>query len=256
MTTALIGYTGFVGSTLARSATFDGLFNSTNIESIAGHSFDLVVCAGARAEKWRINADPDSDTLALQRLTTALTAVRARQMVLISTVDVYPVPVGVDEDSWIDAAAGTAYGRHRFALEHFITTHFDALVIRLPGLFGPGLKKNIIFDLVHDHMLERLNAESRFQFYDVTQLWLHVQRARAFGLRLLNLATEPLSVSRIASEVFGRTLPAPASGPAVEYDMRSRNAHLFGGSNGYVQDADHVLRDLRAFAALHQRTPA
>ena len=35
-TRALIGHTGFVGSNLARQGAFDALYNSSNIESIAG----------------------------------------------------------------------------------------------------------------------------------------------------------------------------------------------------------------------------
>jgi hypothetical protein len=58
---ALIGYTGFVGSNLLRQRTFDACFNSSNIDQINGRSFDLVVGCGARAEKWKANADPAAD---------------------------------------------------------------------------------------------------------------------------------------------------------------------------------------------------
>ena len=61
MRAALIGYTGFVGSNLARQLRFDATYNTSNIESIAGEEFDLLVCAGVRAEKWIANANPDAD---------------------------------------------------------------------------------------------------------------------------------------------------------------------------------------------------
>lgn len=256
MRTALIGHTGFVGSTLARRIVFDACFNSANIETIAEQAFDLVVCAGARAEKWRINADPDRDSANLQRLTAALARVRADFVVLISTVDVYPVPIGVDEDGWIDIAGCAPYGRLRLALEHFVATRFDTLTIRLPGLFGPGLKKNVIYDLLHNNMVDRINPDSSFQFYDVTGLWDDIQRARALGLRLLNLATEPVNVGRLAREVFALQLGASTAGPPAVYDMRSRHAHLFGGRGGYLQSVDRVTADLQAFVAMHQRTSA
>ena len=44
---ALIGYTGFVGTALARQHDFDAFYNSKNIETIKGEHFNLVVCAGA-----------------------------------------------------------------------------------------------------------------------------------------------------------------------------------------------------------------
>ena len=42
---ALIGYSGFVGSHLHQANVFDALFNSTNFRDMAGHEFDLMVCA-------------------------------------------------------------------------------------------------------------------------------------------------------------------------------------------------------------------
>lgn len=256
MRTALIGHTGFVGGTLARRAPFDALFNSANIEGIAGQAFDLVVCAGARAEKWRINAEPAMDTAGLQRLTAALAKTTAAYVVLVSTVDVYPAPVGVDEDSWIDIDACAPYGGHRLALEHFVATRFETLVMRLPGLFGPGLKKNVIYDFLHANMLDRIHPDSRFQFYDVTRLWDDMARARSLGLRLLNVATEPVSVRRIARDVFARDLTATPPGIPVAYDFRSRHAAALGGRHGYLYDAASVIHDLKAFVALHRGASA
>src|SRR5947209_18546431 len=102
MTRALIGYTGLVGGTLLRQTRFDDLYNRGNIESIAGRSYDLLVCAGAPAQKWLANREPGPDRANLERLMTALATVKARQVVLISTVDVWPIPVDVDEGSRID----------------------------------------------------------------------------------------------------------------------------------------------------------
>lgn len=50
MTKALIGYTGFVGTTLLKQTKFDDFYRSTNINDIKGKKFDLVVCAGAPAK--------------------------------------------------------------------------------------------------------------------------------------------------------------------------------------------------------------
>lgn len=253
MRAALVGHTGFVGGTLARQFAFDAHFNSVNIEAIAGQTVDLLVCAGARAEKWRINLEPGADTADIQRLTSCLSSVNARFAVLISTVDVYPNPIGVDENTWIDVKACTPYGAHRLTLEHFIASRFDALIVRLPGLFGPGLKKNVIYDLLHSNQLDRIDGDAVFQFYDVTRLWGDIERARAAGLRLLNAATEPVSVRQIAREAFGKdfTQTRPGQAPA-RYDFRSRHAHLFGGSHGYLYRAEQVLSDMKEFVVTHQ----
>ena len=43
MKTAIIGHTGFVGSNLLEAHAFDDLFNTSNIDQIAGREYDLVV---------------------------------------------------------------------------------------------------------------------------------------------------------------------------------------------------------------------
>jgi nucleoside-diphosphate-sugar epimerase len=243
---ALIGSTGFVGGALARQAPFDALYHSTDIAGIAGRSFDLVVCAGAPAAKWKANQQPEADLANLEVLMGHLATVRARRFVLVSTVDVYPTPVGVDEETPIDRAAGSAYGRHRLLLERFARDRFDATVLRLPALFGEGLRKNAIYDLLHDNCVDALQPRSSFQFYDVARLWSDLERVGQAGLRIVNLATEPLVLGDVARAVFGRELP-PSQAPVARYDFRSRHSGLWGRGDGYLCGRDAVLEAMAAF---------
>jgi nucleoside-diphosphate-sugar epimerase len=244
---ALIGSTGFVGGNLLRQARFDDLFSSRNIESIAGRSYDLIVCAGAPAVKWKANRDPEADRASLARLTGALKHVKARKVILISTVDVYPSPIEVDEATAIPPAAGSPYGRHRLALEGFVAERFDSLVVRLPALFGDGLKKNVVYDLLHGNMLDRIHSEGVFQFYGLDGVWADVQRCSALGLKLVNLATEPVSVRELAREAFDMDFSNVTQEPPARYDFRTRYDHLLGGARGYIRDRARVLGELRAF---------
>src|SRR5713101_4387612 len=102
MPDALIGFTGFVGGNLLRQTHFDDLYNSRNIESIAGKKYKTLVCSGAPADKWKANQNPSADFDNIQRLQERLSRVSADEVILISTVDVYPNPVSVDEGSQID----------------------------------------------------------------------------------------------------------------------------------------------------------
>ena len=128
MADALIGYTGFVGGNLLNQRPFDELFNSRNIATIGDRAFDTIVCAGAPAEKWRANREPMEDRARLATLTEALERTSARKVILVSTVDVYPSPVEVDETTPIDPEGGQPYGRHRYELERFVQERFDTLV--------------------------------------------------------------------------------------------------------------------------------
>src|SRR5581483_10363117 len=111
--TALIGHTGFVGSNLLRQRAFDATFNSSTIGGMRGRAFDLVVCAGARAEKWKANAEPERDLDNIESLIRALESADVGKLVLISTVDVFPAPFDVDEDTTVHARDAQPYGRNR-----------------------------------------------------------------------------------------------------------------------------------------------
>ena len=245
MATALIGDTGFVGGAIARSWRADDTFNSTTIESIAGRQYDLVVSAGAYAEKWRINQDPGPDERNVHRLVELLEQVHIARLVLISTVDVFPNPVAVDERSDVPPSA-PPYGRHRLWLEEALRKRFKTLIVRLPALYGPGLKKNALFDLIHHHQLDRLNGASQYQFYAVDRLWNDITTALDRGLETVHLVTEPIGLVEIARDVFGMPLPLVADA-AVRYDVRTAFAPLFGGRPPYLESASDVLDGIRQF---------
>ncbi len=246
---ALIGHTGFVGSNLAATGDYGALFSSRNIGDIRGRHFGRVVCAGVSAKKWVANKEPEADRAGIRALTEQLEAVRAERFVLISTVDVYAHAAGVDEAVDPVRDGLHPYGLHRLELEDFVNDRFPgALVLRLPALFGPGLRKNALYDLLHDNMLAAINPAAAFQWYPVTRLVDDIARAEAAGLRLAHLATEPLPTREILDRFFpDKTVGG--GGAAAAYDVRTRHAEAFGGSGGYVMDRGQVLSAIGAFVA-------
>jgi hypothetical protein len=72
------------------------------------------------------------------------------KLVLISTIDVFKSPIYVDENTPIDTENLHAYGFNRYQLELWVRKNYpDALIIRLPGLFGKNIKKNFIYDYIN-----------------------------------------------------------------------------------------------------------
>jgi nucleoside-diphosphate-sugar epimerase len=254
---ALIGHTGFVGGSLLRQTSFVATFNRASVGRIGDERWDLVVCAAPSAVKWRANRFPDEDRSHVGALIAALEQVRCDRFVLVSTVDVYPVPVAVDETTAIDPARSQPYGRHRYALEDRVRERFGeaALVVRLSQLFGPGLRKNFVYDLIWNNALHLADHRSRLQFYDVQRLWRDVDAALGAGLDLVNLAAEPISCGEIAREVFGRTFDNETAGGPVHYDMRSVRLGRIGLQGPYAMGRDEVLRSMRGFAADHRTEP-
>lgn len=255
MRNALIGHTGFVGGSLLRQTTFSGTFNRANIASIGDcGAWDLVVCAAPSAVKWHANKFPEADRAHVGALIDALQAVRCDRFVLISTVDVYPEPRLVDEESRIDERDCMPYGLHRWQLENAVRQRFGAgaLIVRLSQLFGPGLKKNFVYDLIWDNALHLMDHRSRLQFYDASRLWADLRASLDAGVDLINLAAEPLRCDDLAREVFNREFDNVTAAGPVSYDMRSCRLGAIGIEGPYVLQRQALLQALRRFAANHQ----
>ena len=86
---ALIGDSGYVGSTLRRQIDFKCHYRSNNILEIDGLSLENIVCAAAPAQKWIANREPEADLHKIESLIKHLRTVQCNTFILISTVDVF-----------------------------------------------------------------------------------------------------------------------------------------------------------------------
>jgi len=191
----LVGYTGFVGRYLADQATFSALFNSANIAGIARQNYDTLVCAAAPGSMFEANKFPDRDWAKVQGLIDDLSKVRTKRFVLISSIAVLADFAGGDDERTTAFQEYLAYGRHRRRLEAFVEESFaNSLIVRLPALFGRGLRKNFIFDLLNPipTMLTKAKMENMSAVLDARL----VDRLR--GLYAQDPATEMLKVDRAA----------------------------------------------------------
>lgn len=247
MNNALVGYTGFVGSNLLAQMSFQHLYNSKNYKDIKNREFDLLVFSGAKAEKWKANENPIEDQRHIEELIENLNTVKAKTAVLISTVDVYPNPNQVDERTEIPLD-NHAYGKNRLHLENFFHKHFEnSLVIRLPGLFGSGLKKNVIFDLLNKNQTEKIDSRGSFQFYNLDHISSDINKSLKHKIKTLNVSSEPVTVGEIASHCFdfnfeNLVLPTPA-----KYDFKSIYSELWARNDGYLYSKDSVLKECKRF---------
>ena len=309
-TSMLVGYTGFVGSNIAANHDFTWKINSKNKEEAFGKKPDLLVYAGLRAEKFLANKDPGADMATIMEAMEQIKKIKPKKLVLISTVDVYKNPVNVDEDTEIDTDGLLPYGANRYKLEQMVReTWEDALIIRLPGLFGKNLKKNFIYDFIHVipamlkaekfqelakrstlvessyrdlgngfykcTLTEKVNPSAKeiyaidelkqefkslefsalnftdsrgvFQFYNLANLWNDIQTALEKDIRLLNIATQPLSVAEIFERLTERKFSNEILQNPPFYDYRSKHAEVFGGKDGYFADKETVLNEIVEF---------
>lgn len=303
MKRALVGYTGFVGSNIYASAgdEIQGLYNSKNISEAYGTRPEVLIYAGLRAEKYLANQAPEKDMELIVQAQENIQRIAPQKLVLISTIDVFKTPNGVDENTHIDTNGVGAYGFDRYQLELWARGKYpDALIIRLPALIGKNLKKNFIYDYIHVipsmlrektflelsdkdpairqyyfdngngfykvHVSEdekaslkerfvRLgftalnftDSRSKYQFYNLADLWHDIQIALQADIHLLHLATEPVSADEVYRYLTRKDFHNILPGVIADYDYRTIHTDIFGGANGYICTKDQILREIREF---------
>ncbi len=144
----LVGSTGFVGTNLAATGDFTAQYHSTNVQEGFGKEIDLLVYAGVPAAMFLANQDPEADLAIMRTAHENIRKLAAKRLVLISSICVFADSKGKTETDKPTVEGLAAYGANRLQLEEWVRAdHPDALIIRLPALYGLGLKKNFLYDL-------------------------------------------------------------------------------------------------------------
>ncbi len=243
---ALIGYTGLVGQNIVRDgAQIDCLYNSKNIDDICGRTFELLICAGAKGSRRDVNENPDKDLSSIINLMDRLATINAKKVVLISTVEVYNYHNGVNEDYNVNPDELPPYALHRFNLEIFCRERFSCLTIRLPIIFGVGLKKNIIFDLIHGQY-NFTHKDNIYQFYDLANIWNDIQKAIQLDIKIVNLFSEPIAVRELAWDVFHIEL-TNTDEPLRQFDILCKYWKLWNGIPGYLYSKSDIYSSLEKY---------
>ena len=159
---SLVGYTGFVGSNIYSSGNFDEVYNSKNILQAYGTNPDLLIYSGLPAEKYLANNNPKKDMELILGAEKNISLINPKKLVLISTIDVFKSPINVNENTMIDTKNLHPYGYNRYLLENWVRENYkDALIVRLPALFGKNIKKNFIYDLIN--IIPTMLKEDKFK---------------------------------------------------------------------------------------------
>ena len=219
----LFGSTGLIGSVLQEHTTFDACFSSANFKDISSlDAIDHLFLCCLPATKWKVNQDPLMDLHNIFAIVDALSNLRVRRITLFSTIDIYVnCPMGMNEEC-LPALGKPSYGSNRFLFEQLVklhTSHEKLQIIRLPALYHRLIKKNILFDLLHDHETEKINANSAFQWYPLSLLWSDLQDCEDSGI--FNFFPAPIETSSILDEFFPHV--ATCYGPRMEYNHFTRH---------------------------------
>jgi sugar phosphate isomerase/epimerase len=248
-TIGIIGYTGFVGKNIIKNIKFDFLYNSKNIEEIQCKEFDTLFFCGLPAKKWYANLHPDEDYNNMKSIMDNLKNVKAKKFILISTIDVYDViDGGYDETYLPNFEKNHTYGKNRYLFELFVKNKFDDhLIIRLPALFGKGLKKNIIYDLMNNNQVEKIPINSSFQWYSLDWLIDDIKTCILYDVKTCNLFTEPLETMKII-DLFDYSNDIFTNNKKICYDIKTNKSQIFNFVNGkYIRGSEDVYNAIKKF---------
>jgi len=224
MRVILIGANGFVGSAFHRQLTGLGhevvpVVRATYTAHV-GQSADLVIDAAGNSRKFFAEEKPVEEFphSAGHALRVALDFPAACHL-HISSVDVYAnltSPATTAESGPIDLSRSSHYGFHKLLAEQ-IVQHYRSgwLILRLAGMVGPGLRKNPVFDILHDQPL-RIHPDSQYQFMNtgtVAEIALGLVES---GLRneVVNVCGDGLISPREIAQLAGRSINLSLLDPA------------------------------------------
>jgi hypothetical protein len=181
-----IGYTGFVGSNLDHSK-YDVFINSKNYQSIKNQTFDNVMCCGFSGTKYIANKNPTEDWNRIKQLLDTILTIKCNKFTLISTIDIY---------------FDHAYGKHRKKIEDILKDYFTEIltIVRLPGIYGKNLKKNAIYDLMHNHNLNQISLKDQYQWYSLFDLDTDI--IANIDKKIIELFPEPILIEEINDSIF------------------------------------------------------
>ena len=244
MGNALIGYSGFVGKNLMNQMNFDYFFNSSNIEDLPNNDYDVLICSAPSAVKWKINQDPIPDLESINSLLGTIKKTKFKKLLVISSVDVYGEMVGqaVDELT-IPKVDQHFYGLNRLIFERYVMNLENTFVLRLPGLYGKHLKKNVIFDLCKSKMIENISLNSKLQWFNVDYLSKFIHYMFENEIKLMNISPEPISTEKIVKNFFPQFLKTCAGTNSILYDVRTCY------SEKYHFTEKQIMKDIESFIA-------
>ena len=241
----LVGNTGFVGKNLKEKIVFDYEFNSSNIEKLkeCKPNSDIYLSC-LPATKWKVNQNLHQDIKNINKIIGVIKNNKYNNVYLISTIDVYSdSPLEVDED-YKPNFSSINYGSNRLFFEYYLKEVIDFknfYIFRLPALFGKYLKKNVIFDLINNNQLEKINLNSYYQWYDINDLANHIKQFSSFDGEVFNLFTEPIHTYDIVKTFFPDK-KIGYFGNTIKYNYKTKYS-----KDGYIYNHKESLYKIGSF---------
>jgi hypothetical protein len=103
------------------------------------------------------------------------------------------------------------------------------------------------FQQVGFSALNFTDSRGLYQYYNLANLWTDIEKALANGIRLLNLAVEPVTAAAVYEYLTGETFVNELPKAVPHFNYKTKYADLWGGEDGYIRKRAEVLADIKKF---------
>lgn len=219
----LVGATGFVGMNLQRFIEFDYKYNSTNLDDIdfAPDGCDLFLSC-LPATKWLVNKNPELDLQNAMQIFSKINNKKYNKVFLFSTIDVYQDTGLFADENVTPTFKNLGYGHNRYIFEDLVAQNLQyksIKILRLPALFGPYLKKNILFDIKNSNNIDDININSYYQWYNIDRIGTDIDITTYMDETIINLFPEPVSTRKIVASFCNQ--PIGYDGKLMTYNYQT-----------------------------------
>lgn len=197
-----MGGSGLIGTTLQEQHKFDLVFSSKDVHNI--DKLDLngynIWLSCLPATKWKVNENIEEDIYNMQYIIKLLQRFKFNNIILFSTIDVYEDSPLESKENYPPNILEFKYGANRYLFELLVKQFLkceNLKIFRLPALFGPNIKKNIVYDLLNNNQVDKIKTNSYFQWYDLDDLYSDVKYRLDSNINVYNLFPEPIRTSNI-----------------------------------------------------------
>lgn len=104
-----------------------------------------------------------------------------------------------------------------------------------------------VFQQVGFSALNFTDSRGLYQYYNLANLWADIEKALANGIRLLNLAVEPVTAAEVYEYLTGETFVNELPKNVPHFNYKTKYDALWGGKDGYIRTKAEVLADVKKF---------
>lgn len=103
------------------------------------------------------------------------------------------------------------------------------------------------FNTIGFSALNFTDSRGKYQFYNLAYLWKHISIALKNNIKILNLATEPISIEELYKYIKNSTFINEISDNIANYNFKTKYDYIYNGKNGYIFKKDFILEDIKKF---------